>query len=255
MEKITKDIKGEYSNTLTDSFRELVADQIGKLDTATSFMYLYRRFEEPTLTNKDEYKILYEYIFKHEDIIVTIHASYHEHVMFSLNIPKKRLDEWFEKRTEFFKQLYEKYSDIPFMPYAQLPFGGDGWLAKEQHEKNWDLINKSSEKFFSKEDSDYIEKEIQSQKPNVKVWEMLRPFESKLCKDFRAKLTKEELEEVNSFMPKIENISGLKEQCMFVINELKKGCYVRDVAINILGYESKTNVVSEYIGEGADILK
>lgn len=71
------------------------------------------------------------------------------------------------------------------------------------------------------------------------------PFEHKLCEDFRAKLTKEEIEEVNCFVPKIENITGLKEQCMVIINEMKKGVYLRDVSINIRGYESETNIITE----------
>ena len=75
---------------------------------------------------------------------------------------------------------------------------------------------------------------------------MLRPFASKLCHDFRAKLTKKELDEVNAFVPNIDNIIGLKEQCMFIINEIKKGVYVRDVAINILGYQIDKNIITDY---------
>ena len=41
-------VKREYDGILTNSFRELVKEQLGELDTATSFMYLYRRFGEPT---------------------------------------------------------------------------------------------------------------------------------------------------------------------------------------------------------------
>ncbi len=239
--------KGKYNSILTEGLRELVKEQIGQLDTATSFMYLYRRFGEPTFNSDDEYKILYDYRFKHEDILVTIHASYHEFVYFSLHVPQKRFNEWSRKRNVFWKELYKKYKDTPFMPYSMLPWGGKTQgLTKAQHKKNWKLLDKASETFFSKEEGIFIEEQLKSKEPDHKAYEMLRPFESKLCKDFRAKLTKEELDEVNGFVPNIDGIKGLKEQCMYIVNEVKKGVYLRDVTINILGYESKTNIITEH---------
>ena len=247
MQKVTKlNLKGKYNSVLTNDFRELITEQVGELDTATSFMYLYRRFGEPTFTNKDEYKILYDYRFKHEDLLVTAHASYHEFVYFSLHIPQKRLAKWHKNRTDFWKKLYKKYGNEVFMPYAMLPYGGTNGLTKAQNKKNWKLIDAASETFFSKEDGNYIEEQFKSKKPESKMYTMLRPFESKLCTDFRAKLTKKELDEINSFGPKIESIDGLKEQCMLIANEFKRGFYVRDVAINIRGYESETNIITEY---------
>lgn len=247
MEKISKLYSGKkYENILTESFRKLMAKQLGKLDTATSFMYLYRRFGEPTFNNTDEYKTLYDYRLTHEDLLVTIHASYHEHVYFSLHIPQKRYSEWRKNRKAFWKTLYKKYGNEVFMPYAMLPYDGTEGLTKTQNNKNWKLIDLASETFFSKEDGKYIEEQFKSKNPDRKLFEMLQPFESKLCKDFRAKLTKKELNGVNAFMPQIEDITGLKKQCMAIASEFKRGFYVRDVAINILGYESETNIISKY---------
>lgn len=247
MEKITKlTLKGKYNDRLTQNFRELVSEQIGKLDTATSFMYLYRRFGEPTFTNKDEYKILYDYRFKHEDILVTVHASYYECVYFSLFVPQKRIASWQKNRNKFFRRLYKKYNDIPFMPFAYLPYKKALELTEAEHQKNWDLIYAAMKTNFSKKDFDYIRKQFISVKPDVEVFKMLMPLESKLCTEFRAKLTAAEIEELNNFLPKIKDIAGLEKQCMCVINELKRGFYVRDVAINICGYEGESNVITEH---------
>lgn len=127
--------KGNYNSILTESLRQLVGEQLGELDTATSFMYLYRRFGEPTFNSNDEYKILYDYRFKFEDLLITINASYREFVYFSLHILEKRFTEWSKNRTKFWKQLYKKYENEIFMPYSMLPYGGTDGLTKAQNKK------------------------------------------------------------------------------------------------------------------------
>lgn len=245
----TFNTKIKYNNSLTEAFRDMVAKRIGKLDTANSFMYLYRRFEEPCFTNKDEYKILYDYRFKHEDLLISVHASYYEFVNFSLHVPQKRFQAWINKRKSFWKDLYKKYHGEPFMPYSMIPWQGLEGLTKEESKKNLKLIDIAAEAYFSKEDNQFLEDNLNGSDNDIlrKCFEMLRPFEQKLCKEFRSKLTKQEVKGINNWQPKIEDIEGLKKQCLSVIDDFKTGCYVRDVAINILGYESKTNVIKKYI--------
>jgi hypothetical protein len=247
MEKIDKLSKKEnFETILSNDFRSILLKELGVLDTATSFMYLFVKFGVPTFSNKDEYKILYDYRFKHEDLIISIHASYRNHVMFSLSIPSKRFNEWRKKRTTFFSNLYKKYKKEVYMPYSILPYARPDGLSEIQHKNNWKLIDVESELFFSKKDNLYIEQQFKSKNPNKKLFEMLSPFEDKLCSDFRKKLTKSELNELNNFVPKIKDIVGLKKQCFDIINDLKKGVYVRDVAINILGYEGENNEIKSF---------
>lgn len=245
MEKLNK-VKGKYSSMLTTSFRDLASAMIGELDTATSFMYLFRRFGAPTYDYSEDGNLLYKYVLKHEDLIISITASYHKFVYFNLHVPEKRYSECIKYNKEFYQGLYRKYGHEIFMPYAVLPWGGTFGLTKSQHTKNWKLINTAHESFFSKEDQVYIENQLKTDTPDPSFFEMLNPFEQKLCQDFRAKLTESELDELNDFMPKIGRITGLAQQCADILNEFRKGVYVRDVAINILGYESENNIINDF---------
>jgi hypothetical protein len=247
MEKLNRfKVKRKYSSMLTTSFRNLAAGIIGELDTATSFMYLFRRFGAPTSDYSQDGNLLYNYVLKHEDLIISITASYHQFVYFNLHVPEKRYAECITYNKVFYQGLYRKYGHEVFMPYAVLPWGGTFGLTKSQHNKNWKLINKAHESFFSKEDQVYIENQLKSDTPDPSIFTLLSPFEQKLCNDFRAKLTESELAELNDFMPKIEMVKGLEQQCADIIRELKRGFYVRDVAINILGYESENNIINDF---------
>jgi hypothetical protein len=75
--------RGWGSFTATGALRNYVEKRLGELDTATSFMYLFLRFGAPNHTNKDEYKILYSYDLRCEDLIFSIHASHHDCVYFN----------------------------------------------------------------------------------------------------------------------------------------------------------------------------
>ena len=48
---------GKQDGILTNDFRKMVEEKLGKLNTPESFMYLFRRFGAPTYSNSDEYKI------------------------------------------------------------------------------------------------------------------------------------------------------------------------------------------------------
>lgn len=243
------DIK--YSGRLTEALRKAVESEVGELDTATSFMYLFRRFGVPTADHSDEYKILYDYRFSHEDIIFSIHASYHKFVYFNLSIPETRLDPWIKKRIELLKELYLKYIDMPHMPYSMLPWGdGHHWLSKEENKANWEVISAAGDAFFTKEENDFIEEQQRSgEKVDSRFWKLMHPFENKLCTDFRARLSESELEFLNGYEPTADDVEGLKEQFAHIIKEVKRGFYVRDVAINIKGYESKENPITDFEDE------
>lgn len=247
MQKVKKFKAGKYNARLTENFRELISKEIGTLDTATSFMYLYRRFGTPTYNNTDDYKILYDYRFEHEDLRITVHASYNEFVYFSLMVPQKRFQPWVDDRKLFLRKLYKKNPNIPFMPFASLPFGGTAGFAPEENKKNWEVIETAAKEYFSKNDFADIISSLGSHDNASKAFEMLRPFEKKMRDDFHSNLTAEEREKLNKPFPEINDIAALEVQCMLIIAELLKGCYVRDVAINIRGYESEENVIKEYV--------
>lgn len=207
-------------------------------------MYLYRRFGDPNMNYNDDNKILYEYRFKHEDLLLIIHASYHKYVYFSIYIPKPRIKKWQNNRILFFKELYKKYKKGVFMPYRSLFFGIP--LTKNQIQKNWRLFFNEVENSLSKEECLYIESQLQSENADIKVFEMLEPIEEKLYENFISQLTESELLELNKNIPLLEDIENLKEQCEFIINEFLKGVYIRDVPINIKGYESEINEITNY---------
>lgn len=248
MEKIkNKTPRFKSASILNDEFRSLVDSKLGELDTANSFMYLYRRFGEPFMNNNDDNKILYEYRFKHEDLVLIIHASYHKYVYFSLSIPKSRLNKWQKDKTVFLKELYRKYKNNVFMPFGSLFYGIPlTILTKNQFQKNWNLFFKEVENSLSKEDCEYIYTQFQSENPNRQSFKMLEPIEKQLYKNFISNLTESERLELNKNIPLLEDIENLKEQCEFLINEFLKGVYIRDVPINIKGYESETNKIEYY---------
>jgi hypothetical protein len=237
----------KYTQILTESFREFMKKKIGRLDSFASFAYLYNEYGEPTFNNSDEYKILYDYWFKFEDLVITIHASYHEFVYFGLFIPLKRYNVFAKSEKKTWRVIFNKYPDVPFMPYAMLPFGGDKILTKKQNTENWKRIGREYEKHFTKEQQTEIEEKLKK----GEGFDLLEPFAKKLCGDFRSKITKKELKIfTRAGLPRLNQIAGLEEQAGKVANILLTESYIRDVRINIKGYESKKNKIIESTEEG-----
>ena len=116
---------------------------------------------------------------------------------------------------------------------------------KEQKDKNWKLTNASAKAFFTEEEFDYVTNNKKEEEYDDRKYRLLSTLGKKQCDDFRAQLNPEELLELNHPMPLIDDIEGLKAQCEYVINEFKKGIYVRDVAFNIMGYEDEKNNLTE----------
>ena len=248
MDQIHK-LPENYDSSLTESFRELAAREIGELDTASVFMYLFLRFGAPNKTNKDEYKILFSYLLKFEDLIITVSGSYHQHVYFSLFVPKSRYAIVKSNYKRLLNRLYKVTigKPIPFMPFASLPFKGSMLtpvLSKKQAAETWKKINVFYEKFFPVKQQKLIEAQLKSETEASKALTALQPFAKSLCKKFKKIAGKEDLDKFYS-RPVLRDIPKLQKQCERLLDELKKGAFVRDVQVNIRGYESETNPIKE----------
>lgn len=260
LQKITNlNGKQSYESRFTTAFRELVEKELGTLDVATVFMYLFRRFEMPTFTNKDEYKILFDYRFKFEDLIISVHGSYYEHVNFSLHLPNKRYKEWVKGERKFAQELFDKNNDIPFIPYQIVSWSRNNGLSKEQKKLQSKLIDERFKKYFPKKHQLEINALIKTANaftdknvPNVaasEVYKRLEPFYKRMNKEFLKRLTKEEKKRLYEGFKYLSNVPNLQEQCIAIVNDFKKGLYIRDVQINIKGYEETNNVITEQVTE------
>lgn len=236
-----------YITAPTNSIREIGKEILGELDTATSFMYLFRRFGVPHQTTSDEYKILYSYDFKYKDMFFSIHASYYEHVYFNAIMPIKEWQlhakEWKEKTKRLASESLNR--GICYMPYNSV-FSTFDYFPKGLKMKLFSLMEEKAKEYFSTEDYNFLNGWVHKDGlfENKPYYDKVEPFYKSLCKEFRASITKEELALFSE--NKIDNYPVLKKQCEDFFRELLRGYYVRDVAINIRGYESDTNNIIEY---------
>lgn len=238
------------SHLFTTPFREMGEQILGELDTANSFMYLFRRFGAPLYTNEDEYKILYEYRFRYQDLVVCIHASYHQHVYFGVLVPISYRKDFFNKRVAFQRKLAKetlKKDQIPFFGWSILDGSIKELLTETELKKLWDLVDAKGKEFFSaevykifNEHTGEISKEL------FDKWE---PFDELLKKEFFDSLSEDQKKTLHAWWPELETVPELKAQFTGFFEELKRGFYVRDVAINIRGYESDDNVISTWESE------
>lgn len=230
---------------LTNEIRDYISANLGELEVATTFMYLYRRFGEPTFNNQDDYKILFAYHFMFGEVWISIHGSYHNHIYFNVHIPKQWTDEFWTKRKVWLNSLFDKYKDIaPIISPPYLPFEKQGYskknikeLLKRMNKEAKDYLTESELKIISDAPKDRTHEELQ----NVVKTKLFDYLIDKFYKN----MTKEDEIICNKFIPTISDIPNLKEQIDYIIKELKRGFYIRDVRINILGYESKTNIIME----------
>lgn len=230
-------ISKKYSNVLLSPFRDYTEKELGKLDTAKSFMYLYLRFGKPKYDNRDEYKIMYEYILQYKDIIVTIHASYYEHVYLNLFFPKSamknHLKQYWKKRTNIMLK-YAKM-DIPYcMPYYQ-----EEYKYTKSHKKKFDIaFDNYAKKYFSKDDYERLDRTQGNMSEHDQ--QLFYDFMVHMYENFIKNLTEEE--RIFWFsQAQLSDIPEIEKQCAEFIGEMRKGYYVRDVPMNILGYETENN--------------
>jgi hypothetical protein len=125
---------GEPDGCLTASFRELAERELGKPDTAASFMYLYNRFGSPNEGHRDDYKILYDYMLLYKDICVSIHSSGHSNTYFNLFVSSSVTEPFKEAlRNDLIETGYRLFEQgIIFHPYLLFDIAED---LGEGHEK------------------------------------------------------------------------------------------------------------------------
>jgi len=235
-----------YANAPTGSIRELGKEILGELDTAISFMYLFRRFGAPTYTTDDEYKILYVYELKYRDMLFSIHASYHEFVYFNALMPKKiRNAHIREYKTKTGKIAAESIkNNICYMPYST-PFSKS--TPQKLVAKNNILYDRKAKEFFSEEDYKFLcNYQLKNGLfENRNFYDKIDPFNKMLCKEFRNSLAEED-RLMYERGEHIDDYPELKTQCEDFFNELLRGYYIRDVPINIKGYESEINNIIKF---------
>ena len=185
-------------------------------------------------------------------MLFSIHASYHEHVYFNAWMPElirnKRVEEFREASKQLAIDSLEK--GIYYMPYSTS--GGFDYFPKSIQDNLRVLYDKKAQEYFSKEDYKFLceykfTDELFANKP---FYDKINLFNEELCKQFRASLSKEQLK-----MFEWETISDypeLKKQCQEFFNELLRGYYIRDVPINIRGYDNETNNITEFENEEDD---
>lgn len=231
----------KYVIAPTESVRQIGESILGELDTATSFMYLFRRFGAPTATNEDEYKILYAYDLKYKDMLFSIHASSRNHVYFNAWMPKKYRSVRVKGYKEFAQNIAKRSlgNGIYYAPYST-PTNLDDFDEETQKGLN-NLFNEKGKIFFS--ESDYLflcnfefKNDPLDFNHNTKYFEMMEPFYESLCQEFRDSLSPDELKVYESW-ESMDDYPALKKQCEQFFTELLRWYYIRDVGINIKGYE------------------
>jgi len=240
--------KKNYTDCLTSAFRNLGESTIGELDTALSFMYLFRRFGVPLYTNKDDFKILYDYRFKHKESYVFIHASSHEHVHFNVLVPKKYTEPFFKARRSYFRRIAKNALEkgICNMPFAVLYWSDDG-LTSEQKKINSEIMDREAKVFFSPEDYKLLTSKQEETDSKIAFCKMLRPFEEMLHEKFKKCLSPEDAKILYNNEITLEDVPEIKEQAISFFEDMKRGVYVRDVCFNLIGYESSTNQIKKHI--------
>ncbi|WP_163321651.1 hypothetical protein [Draconibacterium mangrovi] len=255
MEKISRINHPEkYNSHLTNDFRTLAAEKLGELDTATSFMYLFRRFKTPTYDNSDEYKILYQYNFKFKDIIVSIHASYHQFVTFNLWIPKKSLTPFYKENRKYHKQQLRKslQRNIAYMPYSVFFYQikESDLFTPKQSEKQWYHIDREAKEILTSEEYNFLDttmpKNDVTPGESQRIIELCDKLSDHLTKKFRSSISASDRKRLYHWMPTLNDVPEIRKQCLQFIQELKRGCYVRDEIINIKGYISENNPIHRF---------
>lgn len=238
----------KYADAPINSIRDLGKSILGELDTSTSFMYLFRRFGMPEQTNSDEYKILYCYEFKYKDMLFSVHASYYEHVYFNALMPKhyetERIKEYRKITSKLAKDSLSE--GVIYMPYSTPYFNNFSESIQTKINK---LYNDKAKEYFSEDDYKFLcdYKFSDELFANTPYHDKIEPFNKELCKIFRAYINEDQLKLFKE--DTISNYPDLEIQCKEFFNELLRGYYVRDVPINIRGYENENNVIKLFENE------
>jgi hypothetical protein len=251
---------GEPDSCLTASFRKLAERELGELDTAASFMYLYNRFGSPTEDHRDDYKILYDYTLLYKDICVTIHSSGHSYTFFNMFVSSSVTGPFREAlRNDLMGAGYRLFEQgIIFHPYFFFDLEEVGEGHEEFCRKNEKALQKAWDEYMKakteEELQEYkrllraVKKDDDSEKrteAKYKIYTYYKyPFLDSLVDKFQAALTEEELDRFYGDPPcKLSDFPEIGKQCKEFLDDLKTASYIRDIPINIKGYESETNEI------------
>jgi hypothetical protein len=226
----------------TSVMRDYVEKNLGKLDTATSFMYLFARFGTPDASNKNDYKILYAYdCLQCGDLIFSIHASYREHVHFNFWFAPKYIRNFLAKRKERHRRIIAQQVERG-IPIAGIYPGFELSMSKKIQQKNQELFNECAKQFLSEQDYKRL-----SETP-VAEWSeedanLGYSLRESVYLRFINSMSNSDKKEFNGWIETIDDIPEVKAMLDKMILELRTACWIRDVPINILGYENKDNVI------------
>jgi hypothetical protein len=223
----------------TNAMREYVKEKLGKLDTATSFMYLFLRFGAPDYTTDDEPKVLYSYSWlRCDDLIFSIHASYHEFVYFSFCFPVEHGQGWWEQRQKTLKRILRESvkRGIPIQDFWHQKL-----LTKKDREKNGRIFNEYAKKHLP--EGAYERLCEPCEKWSEADTKSYCDLQDTVHEDFLKSLKSNDREEFSKYEITLEDMPNVKAMLDKMIVELRTGYWVRDVPINILGYESKDNEI------------
>ncbi len=119
--KATLDKDGEI-NELRNC-QDIFHKTVGHPDAFAVLAYLYRRFGAPTYGNEANPKILFEYDFIVDGILITIHGNTGESVYFKAYIPGKSTDSYLKGFSEFRDSLIARLhaKDLPYVAGGDLP--------------------------------------------------------------------------------------------------------------------------------------
>jgi hypothetical protein len=251
---------GEPDNCLTPSFRELAERELGELDTAASFMYLYNRFGKPNEDHRDDYKILYDYMLRYKNICVSIHSSGYSNTYFNLFVSSAVTGPFREAlRNDFIETGYRLFEQgIIFRPYFFFNLEEVGEGHEKFCRKNEEALQKAWNEYMKAKTAEELqeykrllqavkkdelpEKRTEAQHNIYKYYK--HPFWDSLVNKFKTALTEEERDRFYSDTPcKFSDFPEIEKQCKEFLDDLKTASYIRDVPINIKGYESEINEI------------
>lgn len=128
---------------------------IGKPDSFAVFAYLYRRFGVPTIDTAADPKILFEYLFRVDGVLVSIHGSTGTSVYFKAYIPGRSVDTYLQRFDEFQDSLAARLhaKEIPYVNGNAFP---ELCVNKHRAEKNVKLWMDAARRLLSQDEYDVI---------------------------------------------------------------------------------------------------
>lgn len=221
------------TDCFTKIFRNLVAERIGELDTAHSFMYLFNRFGNPTETTKDDGDIIYDYLFAVDKCRITIHASGKNYVYFNFFAPKEIWDNHINQINYLQENVIKKLNS------KNIPVITDG--IELCIDKGCSLALKKNflcaRRYLTQEELSYLESsDLENFNPDI-----FDDIAERLSCITKQHLSKEDKEIIfispsTLFDFQFKDYPEIESAAYFFISELLKPIRVRDIQYNIKKY-------------------